>query len=461
MKVLLVHPYFLSLDAHEQNVMKPYPPLGILYLSAFLKTKGFDVRVFDGTFSEPDAFFREVDHFQPDAIGFYVNMMTRHNALKLRAGLKSKALCFVGGPDTTHYVDAYLAHSFDAVILGEGELPTWQWLSQISNPDQWIQIPGLAFKQESMVMANPAAKPSTPIEEFPMPDRQSIHLNQYLDCWGKHHGYRPINLITARGCPFQCTWCSHSVFGYSLRKRSVNHVLAEMDWLNRHYDFNAYWFADDVFTIQKNWTLEFAQAVAQNGVLKRPYETITRADKVDEAVVEALQRSGCSKIWIGAESGSQTILDAMKRGVKRDQVKWVVQNLRRVGIQTGMFFMWGYTGEGLTEILDTIQLAEECQPDTALTTISYPIKGTPYYKTLQEQGLLGPEHDFENGTDRQNPINGRYADSVYHEATHLLALRLKLVKYQNQAGLRKWLSPLPRMQAWRSLRRLNHLINSG
>ncbi len=457
MKVLLTHAYFLELDPAERKVMKPYPPLGLLYLSAWLKRAGHEVQVFDGSFLRPEDFTAVFHRFQPDVVGFYANMMTRRNVLRLREAIgDAKVRVAVGGPDPPHYAEEYLRRGFDAVIIGEGERPFERWLAAIDDRAAWRNIEGLAFLEDGVVTRTPPQKPDTPLAAFPMPDRGAIDIDAYLDCWERHHGCRPINLITSRGCPFQCTWCSHNVYGYSLRRREPAAVIAEMEWIHQRYRVDRYWFADDVFTIQYPWIFELRDLLARRPELRRPFECIARADRLRPDIVQALTDMACRRVWVGAESGSQRLLDAMKRGVKRDRVIEAVRGLRAAGVETGMFFMWGFKDEVYADVLATVDLAAACSPDIALTTLAYPIKGTRFHRELADGGRLGAEPDFGSGSDRDIAILGQPGMDVYAHADRLLHATLQEGRYRRKRGprrLKAWGYRGKRILARRRLRR--------
>lgn len=453
MKVMLVHAYRLAADPGELRVMKPYPPLGVLYLSAYLKRIGHEVEVYDGTFLEDRELAERVARFAPEVLGFYANMMTRHRVVALRQLLTGhRALYLVGGPDPPHYAEAYLDQGFDAVVVGEGE----QTLAELLAGKAWAEIAGLVFRQAGELVRTPARNPDLDLDSLPFPDRAAIELDKYLDCWDRHHGMRPISLITSRGCPYQCTWCAHNVYGHSLRKRSPESVVAEMAELHRSYRFDHLWFADDVFNIQPKWLLRWRDALAERPELRRPFECIARADRCDSEQIQLLAELGCSRCWIGAESGSQRLLDAMKRGVKRDRVAEVVTQMRRVGIRTGMFFMWGFQGEELDDVFETVELAETCLPDVALTTVAYPIKGTAFHDALARGARLGDEPAFLGGTDRDIPILGQQPRPVYALADALLHSRMQVRRLREGSRKARIKALAHLVRAWWLGQRLRH-----
>jgi anaerobic magnesium-protoporphyrin IX monomethyl ester cyclase len=194
-------------------------------------------------------------------------------------------------------------------------------------------------------------------------------------------------------------------------------VVDEVEWIVDRYAPEQLWFADDVFTIHHGWLDEYAREMKRRG-LRVPFECITRADRMNARVAGQLAELGCYRVWIGSESGSQRILDAMERGVTVTQVREAVAQLKRHGISTGMFFMWGYEGEDLSDIEATYEHVKACVPDVFFTTVSYPIKGTPYYQ--ESAPKLVQLGEWAATTDREVKIRGRHSRRFYHFADQLL-----------------------------------------
>jgi radical SAM superfamily enzyme YgiQ (UPF0313 family) len=276
------------------------------------------------------------------------------------------------------------------------------------------------------MVTNPARAQIEDLDALPRPARDMIHLERYVDAWRSHHGMGSVNLITARGCPYRCRWCSHAVFGYTHRRRSPGDVADELEFLIHQYRPDAAWYADDVFTIHHRWLYQYAEELKRRQ-LRLPFETISRADRLlKDEVVHTLAAMGCWRIWIGAESGSQRILDAMERGVTIEQVLFAARAARRHGIQVGMFLMWGYEGETVDDIEATIELVRRADPDVFLTTVSYPIKGTPYFQELGERVV--DAEGWEVSTDRDYRIVGRPTREFYREADRWLRQEAALTK---------------------------------
>ena len=215
-----------------------------------------------------------------------------------------------------------------------------------------------------------------------MPDRHAIDLQPYLSAWKDHHGQATTSLSTMRGCPYTCRWCSRAVYGLSYRRRSPKLVVDEIEKVLQDFEVDAFWVVDDVFTVSHKWLREFRDEVVRRGI-KFKYECITRADRMNEQVIEMLLETGCFRVWIGAESGSQRIIDAMDRRVTVEKVREMIVLSRQKGLQAGTFIMLGYPGETEADIEETIHHLVVSNPDLYTITVAYPIKGTPLYEEIE------------------------------------------------------------------------------
>jgi radical SAM superfamily enzyme YgiQ (UPF0313 family) len=416
--LLLTHGYFLSEDEKERQIMKPYPPLGLLSLSAYLKTLGYGVDVYDSTFGTRPELLRRFQQSTGGVVGIYTNLITRRTVLDIiGAARRSGWTVILGGPESANYPVEYLRAGADVIVIGEGEMALAELLPALASagPRRLSGIRGIVFKNEADEPVHTAERSKIPdLDTLPFPDREAIDHQQYLDAWRQHHGASSINLITARGCPYRCTWCSHAVYGYSHRRRSPENVAAEVNWIVDRYNPDQLWYADDVFTISHPWLQRYAAALKVRG-LHRPFETITRADRLQsEAAVKALKDLGCYRIWIGSESGSQRILDAMQRGVTVEQVRSAVRLAQKYGIKVGMFLMWGYEGEELEDIAATVEHVKMTDPDIFFTTVSYPIKGTLYFDSVNDKVELPLA--WADASDRDYVIAGRRSKDYYRLA---------------------------------------------
>jgi anaerobic magnesium-protoporphyrin IX monomethyl ester cyclase len=416
--ILLTHGYFLSEDEKERQIMKPYPPLGLLYLSAYLKAAGHSVEVYDSTFGTRQELLRKIQDSPRGLLGIYTNLITRRSVLAIiEAARQSGWTVILGGPESANYSAEYLEAGADVVVIGEGEATLTELVTALASVDSHrLQgIRGIVFKNEAGEPVHTPARPKImDLDALPLPDREAIDHQRYLDAWRQHHGASSINLITARGCPYRCTWCSHAVYGYSHRRRSPANVADEVARIVDRYNPDQLWYADDVFTISHPWLQRYADELKARG-LHLPFETITRADRLQsEGAVNALKALGCYRIWIGSESGSQRILDAMQRGVTVEQVRNAVRLAQKYDIKVGMFLMWGYEGEELEDIAATVEHVKRTNPDIYFTTIAYPIKGTPYFDAVDHKIEL--PRAWADASDRDYVVSGRRGKEYYRLA---------------------------------------------
>ncbi|MBV9601615.1 MAG: B12-binding domain-containing radical SAM protein [Chloroflexi bacterium] len=425
--VLLTHGYFLYEDPHELAVMKPYPPLGLLYVSSYLKWRGIATELFDTTFSRFDDLQAYLQRERPRVVGVYSNLMTRAKVLQVIGAAKSVGSFVVaGGPDPANYLDEYLSRGADVVVIGEGELTLEELVPHLIQHGltDLGTIQGIVYRGEDGSIVRTEARPMiADLDAQPFPDRAAIDQDEYVNVWRKHHGQGSVSLITARGCPYTCTWCSHSVFGYSHRRRSPRNVVDEVEHIVDTYHPDLLWYADDVFTINHKWLFEYTAEMERRG-FHLPFETISREDRLNEEVVKTLARLGCYRLWIGAESGSQKILDRMKRRTNAERVRDMVHLLQKHGIEVGMFIMLGYDGEDRSDLQATVEHLKEAGPDTFLTTVAYPIKGTPYYTTVADKVIA--RKAWETGSDRDYTIAGRHSPRYYQFATRWMVSEVAL-----------------------------------
>jgi len=435
MDLLLTHGYFLYEDPKELQIMKPYVPLGILYISSHLRARSYAVEVFDTTFAKREELFNLLRSAPPSVLGVYANLMTRPSVLQiLHAAKEAGWKTIAGGPEPGAYADEYLAAGADVVVMGEGEMTLEELLPVLGTGSlqTLAQVNGIAFRNEDGSIHRTPARPQIPdIDAQPWPDREAVDIERYIKVWREHHGMGSVSLITARGCPYRCQWCSHEVFGRTHRRRKPGSVVDELEWLLERYHPDMAWFADDVFTIHHGWLYQYAAEVKRRG-LKVPFECISRADRLNAQVIDTLAELGCFRLWIGSESGAQRMLDAMERGVRVEQVQAAVALAKSRGIKAGMFLMWGYEGEELDDIEATVEHVKGADPDVFFTTVAYPIKGTPYYERVASR-LVNPK-SWAEGSDRDCRIRGRHSRRFYQFADQLLRSEVELNRLLSGRG---------------------------
>lgn len=417
MSILLTHGYYLSDDPKEQKIMKPYPPLGLLYVSAYLWSKNVTNDVFDSTFYSKEDQLQFIKEKQSKIICIYTNLMTKIEVIQLIKKLKTSEFDFpkivLGGPDVTYNIENYLNSGADFIVIGEGEETTFELYQTIINQGDFTKVNGIAYREKGIVIQTTARTKFRELDELPLPNRDAIPNEKYLETWKRNHGESSMTISTQRGCPYTCKWCSTAVYGQSYRRRPAHLVAQEMKMLKEKYNPDAIWFVDDVFTISHKWLTAFHEEVVKQNAQIR-FECITRAERLNDEILRLLKEAGCFRIWIGAESGSQKIIDAMDRRVDVNHVKKMIQNTNALGIETGTFIMLGYPGENENDIYETIDYLKEANPTHYTITVAYPIKGTSLYNEIENDITVHP--NWETSTDRQIDFKRNYSRKYYDYA---------------------------------------------
>ena len=425
MKILLTHGYFIGEDAKEQAIMRPYVPLGILYISAWLEQHGYDNEVFDSTFSSFDNLCARLLDHRPEVVGMYTNLMTKLNVLRIIRFIKSReelqhTKIILGGPEVRNHAIKFLEHGADFIVFGEGEQTMLELVQYLEGTftGTLTDIEGISYldKEKGFVQNRERTKLKS-VDVLPFPNRYKVNLSLYFDAWKGRHGTSAISVSTMRGCPYSCKWCSRAVYGQSYRRRSPQKVVDEIAYIKEHYNVDSIWFVDDVFTVSHQWLETFTEEITRRNVVM-PFECITRADRMSEDVIRNLKKSGCFRVWIGAESGSQKIIDLMDRRVEVEQVQQMIQLARKHGLQAGTFIMVGYPGETKEDIYATVQHLKNADPDLFTITVAYPIKGTPLYAEVESRFLTNLP--WESSTDRDIDFTRTYNRKYYDYAIQMI-----------------------------------------
>jgi len=443
MSIVLTHTYYLYEDAKEQAIMKPYAPLGLLYISAYLNEQHIENHLYDSTFYSKEQQLQFIKEKQPKAVAIYTNLMTKINVIKLIKILKNDATygfpkLILGGPDITYNCENYLNSGVDFLIIGEGEQTTLELYNAIVNHLDYSKITGIAYLENGSVKKTPPRLKMKDLSELPLPNRAAIPVKKYLETWKTNHGISSMTISTQRGCPYTCKWCSTAVYGQSYRRRPAELVAEELLMLKNTYNPDSIWFVDDVFTVSHKWIKSFhKEVIKQNAII--PFECITRAERLNDEVLQLLKEAGCYRIWIGAESGSQKIIDAMDRRVDVDVVKEAIQKTNAIGMETGTFIMVGYPGEDEKDINETITYLKAANPTHFTITVAYPIKGTSLYNEIEDKITVQP--NWETSTDREIDFTRTFSRKFYDYAVRRIVNEVNYSKEKrSDKNLKKMIS---------------------
>lgn len=396
--IVLVHPLFLEKDPIEKKIMTPYFPLGLMYLAAVLRREGYEVELYDCTFRKDYKEFAEYLKRRKPAICGITSLITirRHALILAEIAKRSGSWVVLGGPDPTAIPERYLFYrtaddSFpvDAVVYDEGELTIsdlarWFFTNR-SRVQDLREIPWIRLRGEGdEVIATPPRELIMDLDSLPFPARDLVDMESYRRTWQKAHGYFSLTILHTRGCPYHCNWCQKAVFGRRYRSRSPENAAEEMLEIKKTLNPDHLRVVDDITGVKRPWVLEWSEAVARRGA-EIPFECLTRVNLVSEDMLYALKKIRCEKIYFGAESGSQKVLDAMEKGITVHQIYRARELCRKVGIRTYFLMMVGYPGEEFEDLKLSVKLIRETIPDEFSTTIAYPLPGTKFYERVRDR----------------------------------------------------------------------------
>lgn len=427
-EILFGQSYYLKFDPKLWQAMQPYPPLGTLYAASVARQEGYSVALFDAMLADSaDEWQAVLAQHQPRYAIIYedsFNYLSKMCLLAMRDAAfamieMAKAqgcIVILCGSDASDQAATYLQAGADFVLLGEGEETMLELLGVLDGRSQisLSQILGLAYKEGAQICQNPRRPVLSGIDDLPLPAWDLVDVEKYRRIWLERHGYYSMNMVTTRGCPYHCNWCAKPIWGQRYNARSPHSVAAEMRWLQDTYQPNHIWFADDIMGLKPGWWPEFAAEVAAQGV-NLPFKCLSRADLIVRQAdnVAALKQAGCDIIWLGAESGSQKILDAMEKGTTVEQIRQAAAQLQAAGIKVGFFLQFGYPGETRTDIEKTLQLVRDCLPDDIGISVSYPLPGTRFHERVAAQ--LGPQQNWVDSADLAMMYQGPFPTEFYRQ----------------------------------------------
>ncbi len=418
-QILLGQSYYLRFDPKLWEAMQPYPPLGTLYAASWLRQHGYEVALFDAMLAESEEEWEiALDQHQPQYALIYednFNYLSKMCLLRMREaafkmiGMAKTRGCTVilCGADATDHYPEYLEQGADYCLLGEGEETLLELLNRLSAGKEAAPIIGLASRNTLNTTRRPDI---TDLDKLPFPAWDLVDIEKYKKIWLDRHGFFSMNVVTTRGCPYHCNWCAKPIWGQRYNSRSPENVAAEIKWLKETYAPDHIWFADDILGLKPGWIEKFAGLLREaNAVI--PFKCLQRADLVNEKTAAALAKAGCKTVWLGAESGSQKILDAMDKGDRVDDVYRAVNRLHENGIEVGFFLQFGYPGETWDDVQKTLKMVRECAPDDIGISVSYPLPGTKFFERVKLE--LGEKQNWTDSQDLAMLYRGPFPTEFY------------------------------------------------
>lgn len=453
-QVLVTHSYHLPYDPKQLRKMQPYVPLGTLYAATALRDSGISVTAFDSMLDGPSAALPAVlAQHRPRIVVVYeddFNFLSKMCLTRMRevareiadAARAIGAVTIVHGSDATDNPALFLENGFDYVLCGEAEETLVHLCTAILRSEKLPEIDGLVTLDEH---GNPVRSAQRLARNpawtgLSLPARDLIDLEPYRAAWLKAHGYFSTNMVSSRGCPYHCNWCAKPISGNKFHLRPPAAVADEMRLLKSSAKVEHIWFGDDVFALNHRWVQEFAAEVRKRDAAI-PFKMQSRADLMSERTVRNLKTAGCAEVWMGVESGSQKVLNAMDKGLSLPSVFAARERLKQAGIRACFFLQFGYPGETWTELQQTIALVRETRPDDIGISFSYPLPGTVFYERVRED--LGDKRNWVDSDDLCVMFRAAYTTDFYRAVRDAL-----------HAEVDSWREPDPEGEARRRVSQL-------
>jgi anaerobic magnesium-protoporphyrin IX monomethyl ester cyclase len=425
-KILCTHSYFLRFDPKQWATGKPYAPLGTLLAVSFLKENGYPVSFFDTMFSkQPEEIIPILDTRKPDIFIIYddgFNYLTkmcldnmRQAAFKIiRYAKERDCTVIISSSDSTDHFELYLQQGADFVLLGEAEATLLELVQQLGkNQTDFMQIEGLVYSVNSAVVKTKRRKVLKDLDALPFPAWDLIDIRPYRKMWMDHAGYFSMNMGTTRGCPFKCNWCAKPIYGNRYNSRTPQNVVLELKLLKKLFSFDHIWFCDDIFGLRPGWIKEFAECIEKEQ-FDLHFKMQGRVDLLlQEDNIRDLKRAGCENIWMGAESGSQKILDAMDKGTTVNQIYEATRLLKANGIHPSFFIQFGYLSENGEDIEKTIRMINELLPYEIGISVSYPLPGTVFFEKVKDQ--MKQKTNWTDSDDLDLMFHNTYKPAFYKQ----------------------------------------------
>jgi len=441
-RILLTHSNHVFADRKQVEKMQPYPPLQTMIAAAVLRQRGFQVALFDPNLNSPDEFEGAVVRHQADRIvvceddfNFLSKMCLARNreiAFEMAAVARRLGVSIaVHGSDASDHVAEYLNAGFFAAILGEPE----STLLELCEGRPIEEIQSIAFAVPGAIRYTPKRRERVDLGTLPQPAWDLVDMEQYRTAWQSAHGYFSLNLVSSRGCPYRCNWCAKPIHGQRWTCQPAESVAEEMLYLKRTFGPDHVWFADDIFALSPRWTIDFADAVERLDA-RLPFKMQSRCDLMTRSSVAALRRAGCSEVWMGAESGSQRILDAMDKGILVQHIREARDNLRANGIRACFFLQFGYPGETWRDIEQTIEMVRETAPDDVGISVSYPLPGTKFHQIVSNQ--LAGKTNWSDSGDLAMVFRGSFSNDFYRALVNAVHIEVRSAKRNSTACEAAW-----------------------
>ncbi len=380
-KVTLVYPYF---QPSKDNSIFRFPPLGLGYVAAALQQRKVSVDLVDCTFLNKQQALRRVEQSHPDIVGIYSMFSMKKTSLEMARLLKGGDRLLVAGGPLPTLEPAEFLDVFDVAAVGEGEETIVELADCMEKGLPLSSVKGIAYRDGAEVKLTPQRPFLQNLDALPFPARELFENDAYKVHYWKQFGYTTTPLISSRGCPFSCDFCSRPVFGTTFRSRTPSNIVGEVEQIEG-LGYDRLWFADDCFTLNPEHLRQVCDLMVQRRV-DIDWECLSRVDTLNLELARQMRRAGCIRVFFGIESGNDDVLGIMNKHITTEQARRAVYAAKEAGLQVGAFFIVGYPGETDKTVLDTVRFASALPLDYLSFTLPYPIPGTPLFERVKDNG---------------------------------------------------------------------------
>jgi len=425
--ILFSHSYYYPLDKKQWANKTPYPPLGTIYAASFMRVSGYSVSLFDTNLrNNPFDIETEIQEKKPSYLVIYddgFNYLTKMCLTNMREaafemiaiGKKHNCTVIVNSSDSTDHFKKYLNAGADYIMLGEGELTLKELIFKLKNKEPVTDLKGIVYKDEDDFITTPKREVLKDLDEISLPAWDLVDMDAYKKVWAERGREFTLNIATTRGCPYKCNWCAKPIYGVRYNSHSPEYITKHLSFLKETYGVSNFWMCDDIFGLKPNWVQSF-NVELKKVKLSIEYTIQSRVDLLlKEDTINALAESGLKEVWVGAESGSQKILDAMDKGTQLSQIYDATRLLKEKKVSVALFIQFGYLGETKEDIAKTVAMIKELQPDNIGISVSYPLPGTKFYEMVKDD--LKVKSNWTDSDDLAMMFQGTF-NSNYYKKLH-------------------------------------------
>ncbi|THF48825.1 B12-binding domain-containing radical SAM protein [Flavobacterium supellecticarium] len=430
--ILFSHSYYYRLDPKQWKNHTPFPPLGTLYAASLLRENGYQVDLFDtNLLDNPRAITGKLENDKPRYLVIYddgFNYLTKMCLTIMREacfemitiGKQHQCTVIVCSSDSTDHYQKYLDKGADYILQGEGEASLLELINTLEHKTSVTTISGIIYTDPNtnQIRINPKRPILQNLDELPLPAWDLIDIDSYKAQWQKSGQPFTLNIATTRGCPYKCNWCAKPIYGNRYNAHSPDYIVRQIAHLKSAFGVTRFWMCDDIFGLKPNWVQEFGKLLDEQQLSIR-YYIQSRADLLlKEDTITVLARTGLEEVWIGAESGSQKILDAMDKGTTVAQIYEATRLLKKNNVRISFFLQFGYLTENQDDIQKTIAMVKELLPDNIGISVSYPLPGTKFYDKVKED--LKQKSNWTDSDDLDMMFHGTYTSEYYRKLQRLV-----------------------------------------